>query len=183
MYRVRTVFIGVPGTPWYSNLFFDDQDAGGLEGAHEAVVDFWANLSGVISSEVSWTVEGEVAAISPGTGEIENVFNVAPASRSGSATGQPLPWMSQGLVRWETGAYMGGRRLRGRTFIPGATEDDSVNGLPTNDYVTDLLTAANYLLNTSPATPVVYSRKNLIQSPVVSAGAASYWALLRSRRD
>lgn len=183
MYRVRTVFTGVAGTPWYSNLYYDDQDPGGPEGAVEATRAFWARITTLISDLVSWTVEGDVAAISPGTGQIENMFTVPSQAGSGSDAAQPLPWATQGLARLETGAYFGGRRIRGRVFIPGPTEDESAIGVPAPSYGTLLNTAITELIGSTDASLVVYSRKNFIQTPVVAGGAAPYWAVLRSRRD
>lgn len=183
MYRVRTVFRGVAGTPWYSNLFFDDQDPGGAQGAIDAVAAFWGALAPVIAGAITWRVEPEVFAISPGTGEIENVFTETAATGAGNASGEALPYANQGLIRTDTGAYVGGRRLRGRIFIPGPTETFSQNGVPSASYLELLNDAPDVLIGSETATWVLYSRKNFIQSPIVGATAAGYWAVLRSRRD
>lgn len=183
MYRVRTVFTGVAGAPWYSNLYFDDQAPGGAEAAVQAVADFWQAIYIRISALIDWTVEGDVTVISPGTGEITGIFPVASITSGGGAAGELLPLSSQGLIRFSTGAYVGGREIRGRMFVPGLTEADSGQGVPTSDILTELNEAAEDLVNDPDSQLVVYSRKNFIQSPVVSAGAAPYWAVLRSRRD
>lgn len=183
MYRVRTVFGGVAGSPWYSNLFFDDQDAGGAEGAVQAVADFWEDLRPDIRSGLSWTVEGDVAIISPGTGEMEGVFPVGAVTGSGMGPEELLPTATQGLLRLRTGAYVGGREVRGRVNVPGLTEAASSSGVPIPTFIGRLSSAGANLVDHPDATLMVYSRKNFIASPVVSATAAPYWAVLRSRRD
>lgn len=178
--RVRTVFTGVAGTPWYSNLYFGDTSL--PADAHAAVVDFWALIGPYIHTSVDWTVESEVTVLSILTGQPTSQTSVGAISGGGTASGQPLPWATQGLLRARTEAYANGRNVRGRIFIPGLTEDAQSQGRPEPAVGPLMVTAAEQLLLTD-ATWVVWSRKNQIQPEVTSVDFWQEWAVLRSRRD
>lgn len=183
MYRVRTVLTGVAGSPWYSNLHFDDQASGGAQGAIDAVADFWEAMEPFMSVDVDWRVEAEVMAVSPGTGNVENVFTETAAQGSGLNDVDILPTASQALLRFRTGAYVGGREIRGRMFVPGFTEAVSEGGNPTSGFLNSLNTAGEALRSGAGHQLLVYSRTGLIASPVTSVSGAPFWAILRSRRD
>ena len=78
---------------------------------------------------------------------------------------------------------MGGRQIRGHTFIPAPTEASNTTGSPIAAYVTRLQTAiTNLVLATTPALEV-YSVTHRQDELVISGVASPQWAVLRSRRD
>lgn len=71
------------------------------------------------ASTTSATVATEGRDLSDTTGEVVGFWNDGTAqTASGTITGQ-APDAAQGLVRWRTSTVVNGRRLQGRTFIPG----------------------------------------------------------------
>jgi hypothetical protein len=128
-------------------------------------------------------VDPEVFLIDQATGEPTGIESTSTAQVLGAQTADPLPWATQGLVRWTTGTFIGGRQVRGHTFIPGTTETDNTLGVPNSTYLTALDAAAATLIGTSGVTPVVYSRKNHSGWPIISRSTWTKWAELRSRRD
>jgi hypothetical protein len=96
-----------------------------------------------------------------------------------------MAFATQGLIRWRTGVFIAGRELRGRTFIPGATESRSANGRPDSTYITTAETAAQDLLDNAAlgAALVVYSVTHRQVELVQSRSVWGQWAVLRSRRD
>lgn len=196
--RVRTIFTGVAGTPWYSNLYFFDN--GGTEIGPDAVTwvtAFWTSLSAVMQDSVIWTIEPEVARLDESTGQLTGVTATPGATGGGTQQVAALPWQTQGLIREFTGAFVNGRRVRGRTFIPGPTESSSDVGVPIGTYITALQNAADALIASSVSTWCVWARpfdgdpaavppkpaRTGTAHIIVSANVWDKWAVQRSRRD
>jgi len=195
MYRVRTVFSGVQGSPWLSTFYFDDS-GGTAQQAATAAGDFWNAVDVQILGAVTWTTQADVSTFDPITGILSDVTITTPATGIGGGGVEPLPFANQGLVRWRTGAFLHGRELRGRTFIPGVVEAANSNGQPLASWVTAVNAACAALVAHPNAQLMVWQRPRpaKVGPPAVSArpGAAwdaqsgslsSSWAVLRSRRD
>jgi hypothetical protein len=182
MARIRTVFTGVAGAPWYSNMYFDaDAVSGGDYAAF--VADFWVALQGIQHQAVDWVVQPEFAVIESTTGLIVDVGTWAGESGGGTNVVEPLPWANQAIVHWFTGVYLNGRQVRGKTFVPGLTQtsNDAGSLLPTQRATIDA--AAEELINDGNGAFVVFSPTNLADIPITSASVPSLIGVLRSRRD
>lgn len=184
--RVRTVFTGVIGTPWYSNLFFAGPSftASTLTGL---VSSFWTDLGSAMTNQVDWEVQTDIAIISDATGAITSVIAGAGASGSGATAGDPLPFMTQGLVNWRTGSFVAGREVRGKCYVPAPVETfNESDGTPVATYLDDLAAAANDLrtdANTAGNNLVVFSPTHNVSRAVSAISVKSAWAVMRSRRD
>lgn len=195
--RIRTVFLGVAGTPWYSNIHFAD-DGGTPVGQAgiDAVDALWTAMASNIANNITWTVLGEVAQINEADGKLTGVTNGVANSGAGTSAGDMLPFTTQLLGRQFTNSFVNGRRLRGRIFLPGCTEDANTDGAPIAGIVTNF-TAAMNALKTSMPNWVVWARPfegDPTATPPKPARVGSYslvatvatsptWASLRSRRD
>lgn len=175
-------------------MFFDPEGAfGSAQGAIDAVDDFWNAMLATMAAAISYSVLPEVTTIDVSTGEATAVETGTGQTRTGYAAGDVLPPATQGLIRWTTGVFIGGRQIRGRTFIPAQLEaNSSAAGAPAGTLVT-AAAAAITALNGSTEVFCIYSRpqKNSAGS-IIRAGqaaavnAGSLWdqfAVLRSRRD
>lgn len=183
MYRVRTTFTGVTGTPYLNTLYFF-ASGGTAQQAATAAGNFWGTVDNNMVNTVSWTTDSEVPTIDPATGEITLLTAVTPVTGVGTLSGAQLPLVTQGLVRWRTGAFAGCREIRGRTFIPGLSElGNNTNGTPESTLVSAVNTAASALISDASSTFAVYSRKLGNETAVVSGSCWTQWASLRSRRD
>ena len=183
MYRVRTVIAGAQGGAELSTMFFNVTGGLTAANANAAVGAFWLAAAGAMSSSYSATTEGEVAEIDIATGNVTGLVAVTPITHTGTSAAYRLPPATQGLIRWRTGTYVGGREIRGRTFIPGLTQDDNTSGVPSSGMLSGLQTAANNLISDPLTDFVVYSRKNRDAAPVISGTPWAEFAVLRSRRD
>lgn len=171
---------GVTGTG-ISTFYFET--APGTPQQHvDAVSTFLAATEGLRASGLGWTINPDSAEIDTATGALVNIYNIAGASGSGTATGDRLPNATQGLARLITGAVAGGRLVRGRLFLPGVVESFS-NGLPSAGYISGYNTPLAALVASANANWVVWSRKNAFTAAVTSATVWSNFAQLRSRRD
>lgn len=115
----------------------------------------------------------------------------APGTVAGATSGDVLPFQTQGLMKYGTGVFVGGRALQGRTYIPFPLEQDNTAGAgPLAGYVTAANTAFG-LLGTTVATAigqVIWHRPTTpggtdgSSSAVTSRVCATTWASQRGRR-
>lgn len=183
MYRVTTLFSGPLVTGGGINQFYFDEGAGTASAAHAAARAFWTAANDVMSTQVSWTTQGEIELVSE-TGEVTGVESTDPFTSNGSATGDALPLTTQGLIRWRTGIFVGGREIRGRTFIPGPVESlNDANGRPGSGTLIEMNQCPAALLGASGAEFRIFSRTKSTSATVISGTAWTQWASLRSRRD
>lgn len=182
MLRIRTVTTGVAGAPFYTNLYFGTA-LGTAAQAHAAVTAFWTSMRDFISSSLTMRVEGEIAIIDSDTGEQTGSASVTGTTVTGAQATNNLPPATQGLIRWRTGNFVGGRRLQGRTFIPGVTVALSSNGEPSGDYIAKMQDSANALIAAASVDLLIFSKTKFVAQPVLSASPWSRFAVLRSRRD
>lgn len=182
--RVRTTWTGYQGVPYLSTHYFTRTDGDSAGYAADAVQALWTGCVDVISSSLSWNVEPEVAVLDSTTGALTGVDNIGGGeSGTGTASGEILPFSTQGLIRWQTGDVVSGRILRGHTFIPGATEVSSNLGVPTSAYKTVVDAAVTDMLSSPSQFLIIWSRTHGAIGPVLSGSAWDQWAVLRSRRD
>lgn len=184
MLRVRTVWGGVAGAPFYSNHYFNA--ASGPDEAFQAKVSvgaFWDSLKGAIVNDLTAVVEGQVAVINPVNGDLTGVLSGGAITVACTGTTDALPPFSQGLLHWGTDLFVGSRRLVGRTFVPGPLEANcDADGTPSAAYVAALLIAGQMLIDSS-SNFSIWSRAHGVVASVTGQTAGTEFALLTSRRD
>jgi hypothetical protein len=183
--RIRTVWTGVAGAPYYTNLYYTDTGSVGDAIAAQGRIanELQNRLTGFIGGMIA-TVQGQIPVISDVSGQIVSEYNISDHVITFTGSGEQLPRQVQGLITWDTGSFVAGRRLRGRTFWPGAMEtQNSPGGVPSTAYVAQLNGIALNLLG-NPGPPArVFSRTHLTSAVITAGNAWSQWANLRSRRD
>lgn len=183
--RVRTVFTGLPGSPYLNTAYWVSaaNDATSAQQAVDAMRDFWAAVASNITSGGTWTVEGDVPVLESTTGDIVRANAVTLRSGATTLSAEPLPAATQGLIRLNTTVFVGGRRILGRWFVPLPGENANVNALPSSLYISGINTALATLTSAPVPDLVVWSRKNGSFHAVSTAAVRPMWAVLRSRRD
>lgn len=181
IYRVRTAINNLAGGSELSTMFFD-ATTGTPQDAANAVHAFWTDLVNVILNTATMVVDPTVYTLDVATGQPTSTHGTTVANVIGNKSSEVLPTATQGLLRWHTGVFLGGRELQGRTFIPAPTEADSLNGVPSSTYTGILNTAGINLTSAGPITFGVYSREHRQFRQATSASPWGQWALLRSRR-
>jgi hypothetical protein len=183
MYRLRTTWTGTPGAPLVSTHYFSSTVLqSSPTGCADALQDFWQTLHDRITNKLTWQVEPNVETIGE-DGALQDMSSVGSSRQGiGGDTNTVLPFQVQGLIRWHTGDYNGGRELAGRTFVPGPTINSCVNGLPNSDYTGVLSNAAQGLIDDSDEL-VIWSRKRGDSKPVTAQSPWAKFADLRTRRD
>ncbi len=181
--RVRTQMVQQAGNELL-NTFYFAADLTTADAAASAVGAFFAALQPCMSEDLHYSSVAEQELIDDATGHLTGVeVSGVSYADTGTLTGQPLPFATQALIKWHTGAIVAGRRLAGRTFIPGMTENLNDAGVPNADLLTTLNAAIAVLANGDPDSAVVWSRKHHVSAVMSSGTPWTEYAVLRSRRD
>lgn len=200
MLRIRTLVTGVAGSPWYVNTYFNGDTVTEAQDASAKMAVFWDSVKLKMLSGLTIQVSPEVVSVEPATGEMLDFFTVARTPINAAASGLPLPFSNQALVRITTDAVRAGRRVQGRILLPGfVVGEQSGDGTPTAGSVSTTTTLAQALVDPASTSGLgVWSRPvfgNVIDPlpPVIvrpgaffsatSAVMQDKWAVLRSRRD
>lgn len=168
-----------------SIMYFADE--GGVAAQRTALANFWSALTSNLDQQTSWRIQTNGRILDEASGTLTG-FWADPTNRAGngSATGDPVSNSTQGLVRWLTDDVVNGRRVQGRTFVPGITKNAIVSGELSASVLTAMQTAASAYADASGL--VIWHRPDDSGSggSVHSVTAASVWnefAVLRGRRD
>lgn len=150
----------------------------------------WLAIAGLMEPRVTIDFDPICLAVEASTGVLQGAFaGTDPTSVTGTATGDPLPLQTQGLIQLGTSTVISGRRVRGRLFLPGVVEGDNTStGVPSGTYRSTATTAFGGLTTgggTSSQLVVWHRPQNGVggASPLVtSVSTSTKWAVLRSRR-
>lgn len=185
MLRVTVITNAPQGSPWYANHFFGGTTEGEAVAASDAVRALYGSFDNHRPSTIGSSNDTEVHNIDPSTGQTTEVFDVPQWTENGAHSFELLPYATQGLIRWRTGTFVNGRELRGRTFVPGLTEDYNVAGVPSGGLPALMAGYINTYITTSSAAgdPAVYSPTHKVAAIMTNGSFWSQWAVLRSRRD
>lgn len=177
----------VPGAGDAQSVFHwsglaEDQDV-----ACAAIRTFFNSLAGNIPNDVTISFPSELFEVDGVTGALVDIHPVtAPSAVTGTNSGS---W-SGGVgacFKWDTGIVLGGRRLRGKTFLtPCSGNSFDVDGTLAAAVVTALVGVANTLLSSmsTNGTPlVILSKTHGDWATVASVSVPDRSAILRSRRD
>lgn len=155
----------------------------------DAIDAFLVQLKAGLSNQVTMGQSTEVRILDDATGQLTGVANVtAAAPVAGNVAGQPVADASQILMRWNTGFIVNGRRLVGRTFVPGLPVASLQGGNLAGASALDFASKGNALVSSLTGTNrlVVWHRpKNGAGGTVWPINTCTVWgemAVLRRRR-
>jgi hypothetical protein len=184
MLRTRLQIAGtVVGASVMTHYWDGPSDAAHAVDVRQAIGLFGSALQTSMKSGTTLNLEPDAEVVDPTTGQITGLEPMLAYGVTGSDPGDQLPVATQGLIRWRTGVFVGGREIRGRSFIPSPTEGNNTNGKPSSSYITNVGNAAIAILSDPAAGFAIWSRANGQVAPVVSHSVWSEWSGLRSRRD
>jgi len=193
--RVRTTFTGITGSPYFNQLHFVPnsaiEDVAAANAAITAAKGFWTALAGSMSGNCNWTHLGTVDQINPDNGQLTGQLAGTQQTGAGSGGTTLLPQEVQGLFRWNTGFFVGGRQLTGHTYVPAVVQGAcAATGQPATTMNTAATNAITALLVTPSTTKFVIWHRP--KAPATSGGVVGTvlqgalqqkFAVLKSRRD
>lgn len=194
--RVQTTWTGVGGAPYYTNLYaigpLATNNGNDLATAWRT---FLQSCASTLTQPLVATIDPELLEFNEVDGVVTGAGSTVQAPVAMTGAGEHLPHANQLLIRWTTNGIVHNRRVRGRTFLPGAQEaHNSAVGEPSSLVTNPVQSAITALLTTmtgrmriwaqpvTVATPTVPARPGSAW-PIQSGDIAPYWAILRSRRD
>ena len=193
--RVHSVLQYGGGSPGLTTFYFLPGTAGGVTADAVDVVgrvqDFWATVDQLLKTTFTAEVQGEVDVINAVDGTLTGFLDGGASTViAGVSTAENLPIAAMMLLQHLTGDVHNGRRVRGRSFIGPVVESTNDNGGTSSGSRTTLLLGGTQLdTGATASVPVVWSRPNSplgdpgFHSEVINRTAASYYSVLRSRRD
>jgi hypothetical protein len=184
MMRLRLNWSG--SASGFSVMHFDGSIAtpGNAQGAADAAAAWWAGFADRFATAQSMRVDPEVLEVNIATGQTIGVTTVTSSTVAGTGGAVQVPQASMVLVQWRTGNFVGGREIRGRTFIPGLISGALTNnGELATAAQSDILAHSTTLADFAAPSMVVYSPTNGAQATVASASVWTEMAVMRSRRE
>lgn len=120
----------VPGSSSDITTVMNFAETASIAEQRQSVQDFWLGFTGILGAGVSWVVRDSGDTLSEATGELTGDWSdpvqlIGPPS---NGTGAVVPNASMLLIQWRTGRIRRGRRVTGRTFIPGVSSGNVENG-------------------------------------------------------
>lgn len=169
--KMVSVWTGFAGAPGYTNLYAHHNGVSAQEVANQFaddIHDFWNTVNGYVPAVVDITVGPSWQSIDIESGDVldEGTVETPPASVAGNLAGGFAGNVGLAL-NWQTGTFIKGRRLKGRTYLVplgGIFEGD---GTPSASSIAAIGDAATALLEGSSNMAVWHRPK---------AGAGGSWA-------
>lgn len=183
LFKSRVTFTGGTGGTGVSTMFFSTASGATAQDASDAHGDYFSRFKTHISSSIQITIDPQVVEVESTTGETTGAYGVTNRTFAGEDGADMLPWQTQGLVRFLTPRWINGRRLTGRSFMPGPTEASNTNGVPNAGYLAALDSTAVLLQADTAPILIVYSPTHHAFSDTNGVSIPTRWASLRSRRD
>lgn len=178
--RVRVTYTG-PGGGGLGSFYFHADDASA--DCEEAVGTLLAAVDGAWSDQWHWATQNIVDFIDTATGDITSSASVTPSSGGGASSTACLPTSTQMLWQWKTGVRVGGREIRGRSFIPGFTEGaNNGQGQVETSIVGEIQGYLDSYVGDGDTTPVIWSRHHGTYEDISTGTVWPQWAEMRARR-
>lgn len=170
----------------FKSVMYFLASGGTINAQRQSVHTLWETVETELNTSTVYSQEQEGRIIEAETGTLQGLWTDGEAFGGfGTDAAEPVPDASQVLMRWNTNTVIGGRFLRGRTFVPGLGVDNVTNGNVSAGSIT-LFSGA---MNTFVATGLGFC---IWHRPTLGAGGgfaevsgSSVWnelAVLRRRR-
>lgn len=190
VYLYRPAWLVPGGGAGVSVLAIHDgnlDNASDRNAAAASVRQFYDGVKAQLPSGVTITFPAEFIRVSETTGKVTDFVPVtAPGQVAATGSGVFANGVGARVV-WSTGAVVGGRRVKGATFlVPLVSAAYDAQGTIEETRRQILISAANTLivaLQSGPCPLDVYSRENLNTYNVLTATVPDKVAFLRTRRE
>jgi hypothetical protein len=181
--RVQVIWAGGTVAGGGLSTFYFNSAVGTAAQQVAAVAAFLGTTEDRRTTGTTWATAGDVAQINEATGDLVAINSVTPATGVGTDAGDALAIGTSGLLRLFSSVIANGRLVRGRIFLPGASEGQNTAGVPISAYRSDYDAAAATLLADVNTEWRLWSRTHGIAPDVTTATTWTKWSFLRSRRD
>lgn len=184
-YEITTSWAIPSGIPTKTYMYWQSAEPLTLLRARLGV--FWDAIESVLSSQIYWSVDPTGKTLDPATGALLAEWSEGTVvAGQGSGGAQPAADATQINCQWNTGIVIGGRFLKGRSYIPGVSTSALANGNLNGAQRTAVNVAAQALCDANLGFSVWSRPINGFggsQHPATTATVRSELAVLRKRRN
>lgn len=184
-YEITTSWAIPSGIPTKTYTYW--QSTASLDILRARLGVFWDSIESVLSSQIFWSVDPTGKELDPASGALLAEWSEGTVvAGQGSGGAQPVADATQINCQWNTGVVVGGRFLKGRSYIPGASSAALSNGNLNGAQRTAVNVAAQALADADLGFSVWHRPVNGFggsQHPVTTATVRSELAVLRKRRN
>lgn len=182
MDRIVVRMDGFPGAPGYMTFYCDDAISG-----QPAVITFLNAVKAFFPTIVKFTVPNEGDIIWDSDGTLTGTWSGGTETAINGTGAGSYPAPSGAVISWQTGAIVGSRRLRGRTFlVPLVASAFDTDGSISSAPLATMRTAASALWVAASLRvwhrPTSTGAGNGSSAPVNGSAVADRAAVLTSRR-
>lgn len=125
--QIITRWVTASGSGKATVMYFDATVS--ISTQRSAISALFTTCQAQLSNTVNWTVDTAGIDVDGTTGGLAASWSEAVARQGvGASSNQPVADTTQVLLKWRTASIVGGRFLQGRTFLPGLTATNLVNG-------------------------------------------------------
>jgi len=190
MWRVRATWQGGNIGTGFTNLFFEGgvSTAQAAADAARAFFNTAYGSGGMLPSGISITFDPTVTDINVETGLMGGEESVTTPLAVTGGDSTVYAAVAGACVTWVTNGFVGGKRVRGRTFlVPVGGQGLQTNGTLGTTFLTGLATACNNLIAAAPSFSVWHRPASVAAGggqlfQVLQAKVADKTAYLTSRR-
>ena len=186
LYEIKTLWTAENSPGGETIMYFRDGTAT-LDSLRGRLEQMWADCAVRFDNQTTWTIAQSGNIVDEATGTLVDEWaSGTPYSGAGSSSGQPVPNQAQLLIRWNPQVIIGGRRLKGRTYVPGLGSLSMDGGQVIAGVITDFQTAAQDFVDDCNGQFVVWHRPTGgtggQAASVVTASVWEEWSVQRRRR-
>lgn len=173
------------GGTGFSIMYFDA--AGGVPSAQRSSLqDLWTDCAFQLADTTEWTIATTGKQIDSATGTLTGFWSETTSHEGVGSGGVQMADATQLLLQWVTTNIVAGRRVRGRTYLPGVGWGTSSAGEPLPAVVVSLTSAAEAFVTRGQGFGVwsrpAPGRAGSFSEPVNGAAWTEY-AVQRRRRS
>lgn len=136
--RVRAIWTGVAGAPYYSSFYFTNE---ATQVCVDGVLGFFNQFSNRITNLMSIQVEDEALIFDETDGTVLGVEALTGGTVAGTAADEQLARATQMLLKFSTDGIVNNRRVQGRLYMAGLTSVVNFNGRPAAANIAELTAA------------------------------------------
>lgn len=155
--RIRVTWTGAPVTgPGVSTFYLNSSVTAGWPAA---LMTLFTALKNNVPPGITWTIPGDADILDMATGVLKTT-NSPGGGGTIVSNGSPADYKPGvgARIRWNTTGVVGGRRVKGTTFVVPLYASEIPNGVLNPLTASSWTTAANAYKNTTGIVPAIYSR-------------------------
>lgn len=178
--QLRVAWTGLPGMPGVSTFY---TPTGGFDGLRAAVHEFFTLVKTIHPTGLHWTIPNQGLIIDEASGEATGVWVGTGAAQTVDAS-HPDGYHGAGgwVAEWRTGRFVGGREIRGKTFmVPLCMGFYDLTGTLNDEALVQMRGAADALAGFEVLS--IYSPTHGVSAGVTAGEVPDMAVVLKTRRD